>query len=643
MNGHNFFKCVKHECSGGAVPYGTYMVCLVLTVMLIVMTAVSTPVYSSTANQQEDGKTSSFHMSGTIWIAGDSIAADHSYEKEEDYAVFVHGWGEMIGSYLTDDVIVHNKAISGQTAKFFTEEQNYQDIMDGIGEGDLLLIQFGHNDYKSAGSDHWKLGTDVEGSYRWYLKNKYIDPALKAGAMPVLCSSVVLCRTDNGTVTEGQAQSLFAESMRTLYEEYCEQGIEIGWIDTYSLTQTLLNADSNAVTSYYAVKYDRSGGGSTSLDRVHFSEKGARAAADIIAQNLFVMYEDFNRFNPREIVDGGSGTREDPYRIGTWAQLYRIMQTEEYNQPQLCYKLTQDLMPAIQQQEWETAFYAELDGDGHVLRNPAGSSLGAFADQNYGTIHDLKLVYNLRHTLKEMQVPFVRENYGTIRGCKASGMAEYSYFPEGDEELWLCGVFAGRNHKGAVIEDCTNHAAVTTFTNVPKVYLGGMAGYNEGTIRQCTNTGAMCIDSFEYDSKNPPTYPQVVCCGGGITGVLADEAVMENCIGEQEPKCVTTLKSKASVLRREKTAAITAGELAKLLEEQGEPEQPEPEVKKGDLDQNGKVQLDDAQLALKFALKINVPEDWQIKAGDVDENGKIELNDAQDILKAALHIINLPE
>ena len=61
------------------------------------------------------------------------------------------------------------------------------------------------------------------------------------------------------------------------------------------------------------------------------------------------------------------------------------------------------------------------------------------------------------------------------------------------------------------------------------------------------------------------------------------------------------------------------------------------------MDKDGKVQLDDAQLALKIALKIEEPEEWQVVAGDLDSDGKIALNDAQEILKAALRIIPLPE
>lgn len=60
----------------------------------------------------------------------------------------------------------------------------------------------------------------------------------------------------------------------------------------------------------------------------------------------------------------------------------------------------------------------------------------------------------------------------------------------------------------------------------------------------------------------------------------------------------------------------------------------------GDLDGNKKVELADAQIVLKSALKIINIEAIKSKSADVDANGKIELSDAQKILKYALKIIS---
>lgn len=66
---------------------------------------------------------------------------------------------------------------------------------------------------------------------------------------------------------------------------------------------------------------------------------------------------------------------------------------------------------------------------------------------------------------------------------------------------------------------------------------------------------------------------------------------------------------------------------------------PDTGVVRGDVDGNGTVELKDAQIALKIALKIvKNPTPEQIKAADVDNNGSVELKDAQKILKVALKI-----
>lgn len=66
---------------------------------------------------------------------------------------------------------------------------------------------------------------------------------------------------------------------------------------------------------------------------------------------------------------------------------------------------------------------------------------------------------------------------------------------------------------------------------------------------------------------------------------------------------------------------------------------PSESVTKDDVDENGKVELADAQLALKAALKIITLDEKASKAADVTGNGKVELADAQLILKYALKII----
>lgn len=60
----------------------------------------------------------------------------------------------------------------------------------------------------------------------------------------------------------------------------------------------------------------------------------------------------------------------------------------------------------------------------------------------------------------------------------------------------------------------------------------------------------------------------------------------------------------------------------------------------GDVNNDKTINLTDAQMTLKAALKIVKLDEAAITAADVDKNGKVELSDAQKILKHALKIIN---
>lgn len=218
-------------------------------------------------------------FSGVIWIAGDSIASDHSDNANNGDPRPLVGWGEVFGEYL-DGVTVHNEARSGRSTKsYVNENNNYKTIMRGIGAGDIFFIQFGHNDENSS----TKLHTDPygasteEGSYKWYLATKYIDPALEAGAYPVLCTSVVRYLVTDGKLEE-QTHAPYVKAMKELAAEYGAKGISIPVIDCHEYTKELYVLDIEAGASYHALIMDASTG-EEKLDTTHYCEKGARNMA----------------------------------------------------------------------------------------------------------------------------------------------------------------------------------------------------------------------------------------------------------------------------------------------------------------------------------------------------------------------------
>lgn len=226
-----------------------------------------------------------------VWILGDSIAA---YHDKEGYERPLYGWGEVIGSYYTGDVKFINKAKSSQSSKSYVNTQEYSaalgDGQSGIGQLDYVIISFGHNDHNSTGGTSRltdpEAASDVEGSFKWYLKNYYIDPVLARGAVPFLMSPVCRCfYNSSGVFEEEEIHLKYAKAMKELVEEYENQGIRLYYIDAQEYTYKLYSG----LTKAKAMKYHGLGQpswGQWYEDTTHYSEAGAAMISEYIVQSL---------------------------------------------------------------------------------------------------------------------------------------------------------------------------------------------------------------------------------------------------------------------------------------------------------------------------------------------------------------------
>lgn len=216
--------------------------------------------------------------SGTIWIAGDSIAATYSRKSGEQPR---YGWGEMIGGYF-DWAIVNNMALDGRSTKSFTAESNYTRIMNEMGTGDYLLISFGHNDERGALTlyDDPFGDTNVRNSFKWLLKTKYIDPALEKGVTPVLISPVVRRYFWQGEFLDPQLHAAYGKAMEELSEEYRAHGIEVPFIDLHSHMSALYHTLGEEGTGALHVL---SGG---NYDNTHLTKAGAEIVCEFITEQI---------------------------------------------------------------------------------------------------------------------------------------------------------------------------------------------------------------------------------------------------------------------------------------------------------------------------------------------------------------------
>ncbi|MCR4743920.1 MAG: hypothetical protein K5894_01670 [Lachnospiraceae bacterium] len=219
-----------------------------------------------------------------VWIVGDSTVSAFN----DNYYMPRYGWGTQLGLYFNDDVNFINLAISGTSSKSFRSRENYSKFINGISDGDFLLIGFGHNDEKTGSMTFTSADGDMytEGSFAESLKKYYIDPAEKAGASVILVTPIV--RRDPERKYTGDSIHV------TKYGDYA------GAIKKLAMEMSLTISDLTSETKdiYLAVDSDddpdndslyqhaRTGSSPISVDDTHTSLFGAAVNAYLIAKDI---------------------------------------------------------------------------------------------------------------------------------------------------------------------------------------------------------------------------------------------------------------------------------------------------------------------------------------------------------------------
>lgn len=140
-----------------------------------------------------------------VHTIGDSTMAEYN-----ESATNTRGWCQYLQQFLTG-ITVNNRGKNGASSKSFYQESPYwTSVKTQMNEGDVLLIQFAHNDEKNQGMDGNEVidyynsigettaasntdyrGTNPSTTYKEYLC-KYIDEARSMGVTPVLVGPI--CR-----------------------------------------------------------------------------------------------------------------------------------------------------------------------------------------------------------------------------------------------------------------------------------------------------------------------------------------------------------------------------------------------------------------------------------------------------------------
>jgi lysophospholipase L1-like esterase len=141
----------------------------------------------------------------TVWLVGDSTVRN----GRGDGANNQMGWGDELAPYLNlNKVNLVNRAIGGRSSRTYITEGHWDEVLAMMKPGDVVLIQFGHNDggrpddpararasLPGVGEETQVIDNPITKqqetvhTFGWYMR-KYVTDARAKGVTPVLCSLI---------------------------------------------------------------------------------------------------------------------------------------------------------------------------------------------------------------------------------------------------------------------------------------------------------------------------------------------------------------------------------------------------------------------------------------------------------------------
>jgi lysophospholipase L1-like esterase len=154
----------------------------------------------------------------SMFIAGNSTAARGAGERQQ-------GWGVPFADYFdTTKVNVVNRARGGRSSRTFVSEGLWERLVADLKPGDVILIEFGHNDggavndtlrargsLPGLGDDSVAIDNlitkrhEVVHSFGWYLRKMIAETKAK-GATPIVLSLSVRNRWQDGRIERGSGR-----------------------------------------------------------------------------------------------------------------------------------------------------------------------------------------------------------------------------------------------------------------------------------------------------------------------------------------------------------------------------------------------------------------------------------------------------
>lgn len=220
-----------------------------------------------------------------IWIVGDSTVSSFT----DNYYYPRYGWGTQIENYLDGSFSVQNLALSGRSSKSYISDPEYKTLLDGMKNGDYLLIGFGHNDEKLEEARYTNPNGTYkdQGSFANSLYENYIKKAQEAGCKVILCTPIVR-RSDTGVLSDSNihitaGSGSYAGGDYSKAIEELGKALDIPVVDMTLLTKSLYEKlGPDETLNLHAWTSSKS----SSVDNTHTNIWGAKYNAYLITKTI---------------------------------------------------------------------------------------------------------------------------------------------------------------------------------------------------------------------------------------------------------------------------------------------------------------------------------------------------------------------
>jgi lysophospholipase L1-like esterase len=230
----------------------------------------------------------------TIYLIGDSTVTDYSLEDNYQTKRFpLVGWGQVFQPFFQKDslrlvknilgnakeVKIDDRAKGGRSTRTFFQEGRWAEVYKSLQKGDVVMMQFGHNDASVEKTERY---VDIQG-YKEFLR-LFVNQTREKGATPIVMTPVAR----NYPWKEGKLTNVHGEYPQAAKNVAKELNVKV--IDLNELSMAFFTSEGqDFVTKTYFMNFEAGlyeAYPNGQKDNTHFQTKGAVEVARLVFNEM---------------------------------------------------------------------------------------------------------------------------------------------------------------------------------------------------------------------------------------------------------------------------------------------------------------------------------------------------------------------